>query len=133
MQLLISISPGPVLAFTHRNNTTQRRASVHSCWHSSKLHSASAHFTNLSVSQSARSCWTFKSLKTKGVLLFHLIVLCNSPSETLFLLCTSILFYFIFLKLHSFPFYLHTEDTQNGTCARSHFSATTTKQMKEKH
>lgn len=131
MQLLISISPGPVLAFTHRNNTTQRRASVHSCWHSSNLHSASAHFTNLSVSQSARSCWTFKSLKTKGVLLFHLIVLFNSPSETLFLLCTSVLFYFSQPSFFSFlpPHRGHSD----WHCVCSHFSATTTKQMKEKH
>ena len=39
-QLLISISPGPVLAFTHRNSTAQRSASVPSCWRASKSHSA---------------------------------------------------------------------------------------------
>lgn len=56
------------------------------------------------VSLGARSCWTFKSLKTKGVLQFHLMVLFNFPSETPFSLCISIFFF----KLLSLPFYLHT-------------------------
>lgn len=82
------------------------------------------------VSLSARSRWTFKSLKTEGILQFHLILPLNFRSETHFFFAP--LFYLFFSASILFYSTSIQRDTQNGTCFSSHFLATTTKNMKVK-
>lgn len=112
MQLLISISPGPGLAFTHRNNASLRRVFVHLHWHVSNSHLASAHPDSLSV----RSHWTCESLSTTRILLVHFTFPFSFPLETAFHHFFSIPVFYLF-SLSLSPSLLQTQqrDTHRKT------------------
>lgn len=127
MQLLISISPGPALAFPHRNNVSLWSVSVRLYWHDSSSHLASAYPTKLVPWEQGHTGHAHLA-KTKGILLVHLTFPFCFPLEISIFHFFSILAFLFILSL-SPPSAPHTQqcDTHRKTfvTALTFYPATT--------